>query len=116
MSPDQPRRRTADANPSVLMARIEALERRNIVADNEHIVFRASDSQTAVAVQELSRVINDPRNGLIVELEKFRAEVRNDRKVFKAWIAGAAAVISVIYAIVTVYAPLIQKLLGIPQT
>ena len=103
----------ADQGFEALAVRVEALERRNIAADNDHLAFRLNDSQTAAAVVELARAINDPRNGLIVELANFRAEVANDRRVFKAWIAGAAFAISAIFTVVTIYAPAFRSVLGV---
>ena len=72
------------------------------------------DATTANAVEHLSNTINHPREGLIVELQRFRDEVRNDRRVFKAWIAGAAFVVSLVFAIVTTAAPWVQAALGAP--
>ena len=111
--PVDPRRRVSDVDPARLVARIEVLERRNIVADQDHIAFRANDSQTAAAVSKLTDILNDPRVGLIVELERFRAEVATDRRVFKAWIGGAVGVVSFVFALITIYAPAIQEVLGV---
>lgn len=98
---------------SALYVRLEALERHNIAGDQEHVAFRNNDGQTAAAVDKLAQAINDPRTGLIVELGNFRTEVSNDRKVFKAWIAGAVAAVSAIFTIVTIYAPALQHALGV---
>lgn len=98
---------------TALTMRIEALERHNIGSDADHVAFRNNDGQTAAAVDKLAGAINDPRTGLIVELASFRAEVAGDRRVFKAWIAGAVAAVSAIFTIVTIYAPALQHALGI---
>jgi hypothetical protein len=103
----------SDTDPAALAARIEALERRNILADTEHAVFRNAEALTARAVEELTRTLNDPRSGLIVELANFRAEVLNDRRAFKAWIAGAAAAISLVFTVITVYAPALRAVVGV---
>lgn len=84
------------------------------MADAEHQALKAQDLQTAAAVERLADTINNPRTGLIVELERFREEVRTDRKVFKAWVGGAVAVMSFVFALITVYAPAIRQLLGLP--
>jgi hypothetical protein len=109
---DGQHRRTSD-DVTALMIRIEALERHNIASDQEHVAFRTNDGQTAAAVDKLANAINDPRSGLIVELSNFRSEVASDRRVFKAWIAGAVAALSFVFTIVTVYAPAIRTTLGV---
>lgn len=103
----------ADQGFESLAVRVEALERRNIAADNDHKFFRDHEALTAIAVEALTRTINDPRTGLIVELANFRAEVVNDRRTSKAWIAGAAAAISLVFTIITVYAPALQAVVGV---
>ena len=72
-----------------------------------------ADGSTAAAVVRLTDAINHPKTGLIVELDRFRAEVAADRQAFRAWIAGAVAVVSIVYSLVTVLAPLIQSVLGV---
>ena len=96
-----------------LRSRIEALERRAIADDVLHASFAKTDGQTALEVANLTRTISDPENGLIVRLREFQNEVRQDRRAFKAWIAGAAFSIGTIFALVTIYAPTIRLLLGI---
>lgn len=109
---------------TAMLIRIEALERHNITDDADHVAFRSNDGQTAAAVDKLAAAINDPRTGLIVELATFRAdstaalqqfrdEIAADRRVFRAWIAGAAATISFVFTVITVYAPTLQAALGV---
>ena len=109
MAPDEP------LSLRSLDSRVRKIEARDIEADIVHAQLLHADSQTAEAVRRLSDTINDPRNGLIVELERFREEVRTDRRIMKAYISGGVAVISVIYAIVTLLAPAIRSALGLPQ-
>jgi hypothetical protein len=109
---ENPQRRMTDDLTAILV-RVEALERHNITDDADHIAFRNNDGQTAVAVDKLAMAINDPRTGLIVELAAFRAEVAGDRRVFKAWIAGAVAAVSAVFTIITIYAPALQAALGV---
>jgi hypothetical protein len=120
VTPQPPRRRIADAGFDALAAgfetltkRVDAIERRDIEADLTHRRLEERDSETASAVRDLTRSINDPRQGLIIELDHFRSEVRNDRRVFKAWIAGAVAVLSAILTVGNIYAPAIRSILGI---
>ena len=77
-----------------LDTRLRLLEDRAIKDDGLHQALISADSQTARAVEKLTEAINDPRDGLIVQLDRFRTEVANDRKVFRAWVAGAVAVLS----------------------
>lgn len=100
--------------------RISSLEVAREQAAKDHQGFQLADaalqhadSDTARAVDKLAEAINDPKTGLIVELANFRVEVRNDRKVFKAYVAGAVAVLSAIWAVLLVFAPAIQKAIGI---
>jgi len=98
-----------------LARRIEQLEQDRAFYKLTIEALQHQDGTTATAVDMLSRTINDPRGGLIVELQRFRDEVRNDRRAFKAWIAGAAFVVSAVFTIVTVVAPAIRFMLGIPE-
>lgn len=99
---------------SELLRRIEQLEQDRAFYKLTIEALQHHDATTAQAVDHLSYTINDPREGLIVSLERFRDEVKNDRKVFKAWIAGAAFVISLVYGVVTTFAPAIRTALGVP--
>jgi hypothetical protein len=89
--------------------RVRALEQRAIRSDDLHTSLLHADSQTAASVDQLTKAINDPYTGLIVQLNTFRTEVINDRKEFRAWIRGATFVLSVVFGIVTIAAPWIQK-------
>jgi hypothetical protein len=113
MTADYPRRRVTDQ--ATLEYRIEQLEHARIKADGEHDGFRTNDGATAAAVSKLADSINDPRTGLIVELANFRREVQNDRRLIKAWMAGAAFVISLVFSIITIYAPSIRDALSLTQ-
>lgn len=103
-------------------SRVRALEERAIADDGLHKNLVVQDGLTATAVHELTAAINDPRQGLIVELDRFRTEVRvdreamraeamTDRRVTRAWIRGASAVLGVIFTLVTVLSPWIQRFL-----
>ncbi len=93
-----------------LTRRVEEIERRNIKAEALHERLVAADSATAEAVRDLTRIINDPRSGLIVELDKFREEVAQDRREFRAWVRGATAILSVVFGLVTILAPWIRAI------
>ena len=95
-----------------LTKRVEQLEQDRAFYKLTIEALQHHDSTTAVAVAHLNRTINDPRDGLIVELGRFRDEVRTDRRVFKAWVAGAVFVISVVFTIVTTIAPWLQTAVG----
>lgn len=74
-----------------------------------------SDGALVASVDELTKAIKDPETGLIVGLREFRTEVRNDRKVTRAYIAGACAVLTLIWTILIAFAPSIRATFGIPQ-
>jgi hypothetical protein len=88
-----------------LTKRVVDLERRAILDDELHKGLVATDGHTADAVRELTKAINDPRGGLIVELDNFRKEVAADRAVFRAQIRGATIVLSAVFGTVTILAP-----------
>lgn len=89
--------------------RIRALEERAISDDGLHSNLVRADSQTAASVDKLTTAINDPYAGLIVQLNNFRADVVSDRKQFRSWVRGATAVLSIVFGLVTIGAPWIQK-------
>lgn len=91
--------------------RVRALETRAIKDDDLHAGLTRQDGLTADAVKELTRSINDPKMGLIVELDRFRGEVAHDRKEFRAWIRGATAALSVVVTIATIVAPWVRDAL-----
>ena len=93
---------------TVLDARVRALEERAIADDGLHRNLALADSQTADAVKLLTAAINDPRAGLIVELDHLRTEIQSDRATFRAWVRGATFVLSVVFSIVTVAAPWVR--------
>lgn len=95
-----------------LAKRVSDLERRAILDDKLHEGLVATDGHTAEAVRELTRAINDPRLGLIVELDSFRKEVAADRKEFRAWVRGATAVLSIVFTVITILAPWIREIIG----
>ena len=92
----------------MLDGRVRALEERAIADDGLHASLARQDSLTAVAVADLTKAINDPKAGLIVELDKFRAEVRTDRESFRSWVRGATFVLSAVFGIVTIAAPWVR--------
>lgn len=94
-----------------LFSQVRTLEERAIRDDGLHSTLSNADNATAMAVLELTKAVNDPKSGLIVELSNFRTEVTNDRKVFKAQIRGAVVVLSFVFALVTWLAPYIQRFL-----
>lgn len=91
--------------------RLRAIEERDIADDALHRQLLATDTETAKAVHELTETIRHPRDGLIVELDKFRAEVIADRQAFRAWIRGATFIVSIVFAIFSVLAPWLRALL-----
>lgn len=109
--------------------RVVDLDRRLLLVEaeqhklsNDHIAFSLADAaleradhSTAQAVDALTRAINDPERGLIVRLASFQQEVRSERKVFKAYIAGGVAVLSLVWTVALAFAPLIRAMLGLPQ-
>jgi hypothetical protein len=98
---------------ATLAVRVRTLEDRARDDDGLHRGLTAADGQTAAAVGELTKALNDPKTGLIVEVDRFRAEVVADRAAFRAWIRGAVAVLSVVFALFTILAPWIRSVLGI---
>jgi len=107
MPPDAtPERRTPPVD--ALDGRVRALEERAIADDGLHRNLVLADSQTAIAVEKLTASINDPRSGLIVELDQLRAEIKADRATFRAWVRGATAVLSVVFTVITVISPWVR--------
>jgi hypothetical protein len=92
--------------------RLRIIEDKAISGELLHAQLIHNDSATASAVQDLTKSLNDPKTGLIVELDRFRAEVIADRAAFRAWVRGATAVISVVFTIVTVLAPWLRDLIA----
>jgi hypothetical protein len=97
--------------------RLQAVEDQQAAAHGDHEALKladkaleVADSRTASAVDELTKAINHPETGLIVGLREFRSEVRNDRKVTRAYITGAIAVLSAIWTILLAAAPWLQKI------
>ncbi len=86
-----------------LAGRMTALEQAEVVTNIEHAGFRAFDAATADAVKDLTRAINDPKTGLIVELDRFRTEVRG-------WVRTAGLVTGGALAVITVVAPWVRAL------
>jgi hypothetical protein len=109
--PPVPRRRYTDSL-SGIVARVEAIERRDIEADLLHRELKMNDGETAKAIKELTDTLNHPKTGLIVELDRFRAEVIADRQQFRAWIRGATAVLASVFTLITVAAPWIRDLIS----
>lgn len=95
-----------------LEQRLRKLEDTALLDTRLHSALDQADGRTASAVDALALAINHPREGLIVELAKFQAEVRADRATFRAWIAGATTVIGVIFTLVTAFAPFLQRIVS----
>ena len=114
MDDGRPSLRSVDHQLSLMGDRIDKIEKRDIEADIIHRELQRNDGETAKAVYELAKTINDPRSGLIVELERFRTDVAADRRTFKAWVGGATFVLGIIMVFVNLFAPAIRSALGIP--
>lgn len=107
-----PRHSLTTLSLAALDQRLRIIEDKAISGELLHAQLIHNDSATAAAVQDLTKSLNDPKTGLIVELDRFRAEVIADRAAFRAWVRGATAVISVVFTIVTVLAPWLRDLIA----
>ena len=109
------RLRGYDSRLTELESKQTRIDAALISAELADKAFEKADSSTAEAVDHLTQAINDPKTGLIVELSSFRSEVQADRRVLKAYIAGAVVILSVVWTLVLGISPLIQRfLLGPP--
>ena len=102
--------------------RVDAIERRDIEADIVHKRLEVNDGETAQAVRDLTVALNHPRTGLIVELDKFRADVKREVDDFRAeirdandkrnaWYRGAAFVLSGLFVVWEVVSPWIRGII-----
>ena len=95
-----------------LRERIELIERRDLLADEIHKHLVDQDQHIKEALDDLSFIIKDPKEGLIVELRAVKEELIRDRKLVIGTIAVAFTLIQFVSQI---FAPVIRHILGMPQ-
>jgi len=79
-----------------LTERVDALEKVNIAYDLLLQTLRDKDTETAHALNQLESVINDPKVGLIVTLDRYQEGAKADRRAQLAFFAGLVVVVNIL--------------------
>ncbi len=93
-----------------LEQRVEAIERRDLLADEFHKHLERSDNTTISALNTLSDAINNPKTGLIVEFDRFRRDINKDRKIL---ITAISTMFIIVSTALDIFAPVIRHLFGL---